>query len=77
MPQKTEWNSKKFPYSTPVEADVEGDTVDGTAFFDGDPEYPCQVLVLSVEYGLILKWSQADNHFIRIGVVDWYCEESK
>jgi hypothetical protein len=42
------------------------------AYFDVEPDYPCWALVLSVEHAIILRRREADNHFIRIGAVDWY-----
>jgi hypothetical protein len=68
---------QEVPYRKPVEADVEGDTVDGIALFDADLEYPCRTLILSIEHGLTLKWHEADNRFIRIGIVGWYGYERK
>lgn len=56
-------------------ADIRGDTIPGTAYFDVDPEYPCWAIVLSVNNALILRWREADNCFIRIGAVDWHDAE--
>jgi hypothetical protein len=62
-------NRQKFPFRTPIEVDIKGESFAGLAYFDLETEFPCFAMILGVEEGIVVRRDKSDTSYTRIGWV--------